>query len=72
MKLSTKDIQLINFLQEKLTISTSSIAVALRRRQQDSEPLPIILWQYGLVSIEQLERIFDWQEKAELSPSSRA
>ncbi|HEY9650254.1 MAG TPA: DUF2949 domain-containing protein [Coleofasciculaceae cyanobacterium] len=72
MKLSTKDIQLINFLQEKLTISKSSIAVALRRRQQDSEPLPIILWQYGLVSIEQLERIFDWQEKAELSPSSRA
>ncbi|HEY9596268.1 MAG TPA: DUF2949 domain-containing protein [Cyanophyceae cyanobacterium] len=72
MKLSTKDVQLINFLQEKLTISKSSIAVALRRRQQDSEPLPIILWQYGLVSIEQLERIFDWEEKAELSPSSRA
>lgn len=72
MKLSTKDIQLINFLQEKLTISKSSIAVALRRRQQDSEPLPIILWQYGLVSLEQLERIFDWQEKAELSSSSGA
>ena len=62
MKLSKKDLQLINFLQDKLTISASSIAVALRMRQQDCEPLPIILWQYGLVTIQQLERIFEWQE----------
>jgi len=62
MKLSKKDIQLIHFLQEKLTISASSIAIALRMRQQDCEPLPIILWQYGLVTIQQLERIFEWQE----------
>lgn len=62
MELSKKDIQLIHFLQEKLTISASSIAIALRRRQQNSEPLPMILWQYGLVSLQQLERILDWQE----------
>lgn len=62
MELSKKDIQLIHFLQEKLTISASSIAIALRRRQQNSEPLPMILWQYGLVSLQQLEHIFDWQE----------
>lgn len=68
MELSKKDIQLIHFLQNKLTISASSISVALRMRQRDSEPLPIILWQYGLVSIQQLERILDWQEKLELSP----
>ncbi len=68
MELSKKDIQLIHFLQNKLTISASSISVALRMRQQESEPLPIILWQYGLVSLQQLERILDWQEKLELSP----
>lgn len=67
MKLSNKDIQLIHFLQEKLTLSKSVIAVALRRRQRESEPLPIILWQYGLVSLEQLDRIFEWQENAHLS-----
>ena len=67
MELSKKDTQLIRFLQETLTVSTSSIAIALRRRQRDSEPLSIILWQYGLVSLEQLEQIFDWQEKAEFS-----
>lgn len=67
MKLSKKDIQLIHFLQEKLTLSKSAIAVALRRRQRESEPLPIILWQYGLVSLEQLDRIFEWQEKTQIS-----
>ncbi|MCA1994472.1 MAG: DUF2949 domain-containing protein [Coleofasciculus sp. S288] len=67
MNLNNKDTQLIKFLQEKLTISASAIAVALRMRQQDSEPLPMILWQYGLVSLEQLDRIFEWQEKAEFS-----
>jgi len=54
--------QLINFLQEELEISSKSIALALRHSQQDSGPLPMILWQYGLVSLEQLEQIFDWLE----------
>jgi hypothetical protein len=55
--------KLIRFLQEELEISSTSIAIALRRCEHDPGPLPMILWQYGLVSIEQLERIFDWLEK---------
>jgi hypothetical protein len=54
--------QLIDFLQEELSISATSIAVALRHSEQDPGPLPMILWQYGLVSIEELEQIFDWLE----------
>ncbi|BAY47210.1 hypothetical protein NIES4073_47670 [Kalymmatonema gypsitolerans NIES-4073] len=54
----------ISFLQEDLAISTASIAVALRHREQDPGPLPMILWQYGLISIEQLEQIYDWLETA--------
>jgi Protein of unknown function (DUF2949) len=57
------DTQLIHFLQEELNLSANSIAIALRRVEQDPGPLPMILWQYGLVSLEQLERIFDWLEK---------
>ncbi|MGQ4648820.1 DUF2949 domain-containing protein [Lyngbya aestuarii] len=52
----------IRFLQEDLAISTDSIDVAQRHREQDPGPLPMILWQYGLVTIEQLERIYDWLE----------
>lgn len=55
---------LIRFLQEELSISTSSIEVALRHSEQDPGPLPMILWQYGLITLEQLEQIYDWMEAA--------
>jgi len=56
------NLQLINFLQKELALSTPAIAMALRHSEQDPGPLPMILWQYGLVSLEQLEQIFDWLE----------
>lgn len=54
--------RLISFLQEELAISKDSIAIALRHVEQDPGPLPMILWQYGLVTLEQLDRIFEWLE----------
>jgi hypothetical protein len=54
----------IRFLQEDLALSAASIAIALRHREQDPGPLPMILWQYGLVTIEQLAQIYDWLEQA--------
>lgn len=54
--------RLINFLQEELAISTASLDVALRHREQDTGSLTMILWQYGLITIEQLEQIYDWLE----------
>lgn len=56
--------RLIRFLQEDLCLSPSSIAIALRHSEQDPGPLPMILWQYGLVTLEQLDRIYDWLENA--------
>jgi hypothetical protein len=64
--------QFIRFLQEDLAISASSIDLAeracgssgVRNRESDPIPLPMVLWQYGLVTIKQLERIFDWLEAA--------
>jgi hypothetical protein len=54
--------RLINFLQEDLAISTASISVALRHCEHDPGPLPMILWQYGLITLEQLDKIYDWLE----------
>lgn len=56
--------RLIRFLQEELALSAASIAIALRHSEQDPGPLPMILWQYGLVTLEQLDRIYDWLENA--------
>ena len=59
--------RLIRFLQEDLAISRASIDVAERvggneERQRDRDPnsLPMVLWQYGLVTLDQLDKIFDW------------
>jgi len=54
--------RLIQFLQEELCLSSSSIHLAVKHSEQDSGPLPMILWRYGLVTLEQLERIYDWLE----------
>lgn len=62
VKPSHSTAQLITFLQEELHISDPLIAFALRHCQQNAGPLPMILWQYGLVSLDQLEQIFDWLE----------
>ena len=53
--------KLIRFLQEELAIPTTSIELALRR-QQDVSNLPMVLWNYGLISLQQLDRVFDWLE----------
>ncbi|WP_421654940.1 DUF2949 domain-containing protein [Leptothermofonsia sp. ETS-13] len=59
----TRYSRFIRFLQEDLALSASSIAIALRHNEQDPGPLPMILWQYGLITLEQLDQIYDWLEK---------
>ncbi len=60
IRVSRSKAQLINFIQEELAVSASSIAIAQRRCDQESGSLPIVLWQYGFISLNQLEQIFDW------------
>lgn len=56
---------LINFLHSDLGIPTESIELAIRHHQSspNTHILPIVLWQYGLVTTEQLDQIFHWLEK---------
>jgi hypothetical protein len=54
------DKKLMTFLHQELSLSRADISVALRHQQLDNGPLPMLLWQYGLVNLEQLERILDW------------
>ncbi|MGK7923670.1 MAG: DUF2949 domain-containing protein [Spirulina sp.] len=55
---------LTDFLQNELALPADSINLALRHREQSPSILPMILWQYGLISLEQMDRIFDWLETA--------
>ena len=39
------------------------IAMGMRKAEQATNLLPMALWQYGLVTTEQLSQIFDWLEE---------
>lgn len=61
---SIKLTRLISFLQSELAIPANWIALAQKQGEQDPNLLPMILWQYGLVTLSQLEQVFDWLETA--------
>jgi hypothetical protein len=55
--------ELIYFLQQEFGLSSAAIALGLRSSEHNPHFLPITLWQYGLVSLDQLSQILDWLEK---------
>ncbi len=56
--------RLIQFLKEELSVPETAIAIALRHPDPTANQLPMILWQYGLITLQDLDRIFDWMETA--------
>lgn len=54
----------LRFLQEDLALSHESIAVIKRHSSLHYDSLPMVLWQYGLITLDELDRIFDWLENA--------
>ena len=52
--------QLIHFLTTELEIPLSQVKLALRHIPETPNQLPMMLWHYGLINLEQLEQIFDW------------
>lgn len=48
------------FLQQELALSRDDLAVALNNQRQPGDPIPMLLWQYGLITQGQLQRIWDW------------
>jgi hypothetical protein len=61
---SSHQTRLINFLREDLAVPADAIAVGLRHHDQGISFLPMVLWQYGLITLEELDKIFDWMETA--------
>lgn len=57
---------LIDYLKFELGIAPTEIAIATRNQEQASTTeLPILLWQYGLIDLNQLDQILEWNIQAE-------
>ena len=52
---------LLQFLQRRLGLSPSALDRGQRQAELEQAPLPIVLWSFGLLSLQQLEEVFDWQ-----------
>ena len=53
---------LLQFLQRRLGLSPSALELGQRQAELEQAPLPIVLWSFGLLSLQQLEDVFDWQD----------
>lgn len=61
--------RLVDFLQQQMGISAASTRLALAQSQA-AHLLPIVLWQENLLSLEQLEQVFDWWDIAARSTTT--
>ena len=46
---------LLRFLRHRLALSEGALSLGIRQSQLEQAPLPVVLWRYGLISLEQLE-----------------
>lgn len=62
MEFNLQVTELGRFLQEELTISPAEISLVMQKQEELKAPIPMLLWQYGLVSRSRLDHLFDWLE----------
>ena len=52
--------QLIRFLKHEFLLSPDQIQVALKQSKRNQGPLVMVLWQYGFITLEQLDQVQQW------------
>ena len=57
--------QLLDFLQRRLGLSNNALTLGLRQAELEQAPLPVVLWSFGLLSLDQLQQVLDWQDAQE-------
>lgn len=62
--------RLLKFMRSDLGVSQEVIILAQKVENPEPNIVPIILWQYGLLDREQLDRVFDWLETVDILPKS--
>ena len=51
------------YLRRELGLSESALALGMRQAQLEQAPLAVVLWRFGLLSLEQLEQVLLWQDQ---------
>lgn len=56
---------LLDFLQRRMGLSSNALNLGLRQAELEQAPLPVVLWSFGLLSLDQLQQVLDWQDAQE-------
>lgn len=54
---------LVAFLRHQIGLSERSLDLGLRQSELEQAPLPVVLWRFGLLSLEQYAQVLDWQDR---------
>jgi len=54
--------QFVQFLENELCLPRASVLLALRQSDGECSLLPIVLWKYGLATLDEVNCMFDWLE----------
>jgi hypothetical protein len=54
--------ELLAFLRHQIGLSEGALDLGLRQSSLEQAPLPAVLWRYGLIDLDQLDRVLSWQD----------
>jgi len=54
---------LLHHLRHQLGLSDNALQLGIRQSQLEQAPLPVVLWRFGLISLEQFEAVLSWQDQ---------
>lgn len=55
---------LLRFLRTTIGLSESALALGLKQAQLEQAPLPVVLWRFGLISLDQFDAVLAWQDQS--------
>jgi hypothetical protein len=56
---------LLRYLRQQLGLSDNALELGIRQSDLEQAPLPVVLWRFGLISLEQLDEVLSWQDQAQ-------
>ena len=51
---------MINYLLNDIGLEESSIELGIKLSMRNNTPLPILLWSYGMLTIEELDKLYSF------------
>ena len=55
--------KILSFLKEEIGLEESCIELGLKLSIKNNTPLPILLWNYGIITIEEMDKLYTFLYK---------